>query len=205
MRILFQGDSITDAGRDRSDKYSLGEGYPFYAAELIREKYPDREFEFINRGVSGDRAESLLARWKEDAIDIQPDVISILIGVNDTWHNSAPQTNWMKNEYFEYCYRTILEDLKKNTGAKIIILEQFLLYTEDKAYFRADLAPKIEVTRKLARQYADEYIPTDGLFAKASVSKEPTYWAADGVHPTKEGARLIAKYYLEAISQFIEG
>ena len=204
MRILFQGDSITDAGRNRADKYDLGEGYPFYAAALIKEKYPDKKFEFINKGVSGDRAELLLARWQEDAINIQPDVISILIGVNDTWHNSAPQTNWMKHEYFEYCYRTILEDVKKNTNAKIIMIEQFLLYTDDKAYFRTDLAPKIEITRKLAREYADAYIPMDGLFAKASVDKEPTFWAEDGVHPTKAGAQLMASYYLDAISPFID-
>ncbi len=204
MKILFQGDSITDAGRDRSDIHHLGGGYPLYAAEYIRAKYPEKDFEFLNTGISGDRAESLLARWQSDAIDLSPDIISILIGVNDTWHNSGEDTNWMKNSYFEHCYRSLLTQLKEKTNAKILMIEQFLLYTPDKAYFREDLAPKIEITRKLAREFADAYIPMDGLFAKASIEKEPTYWAADGVHPTAEGAALIGKYYLDAVSPLIE-
>ena len=118
MKILFQGDSITDASRDRSDIHNLGRGYAFYAAELIKEKYPDIEFEFINQGIGGNRAESLLARWEEDAIAHQPDIISILVGVNDTWHNAGANDNWMKNSYFERCYRTILTQLKEKTNAK---------------------------------------------------------------------------------------
>lgn len=204
MKILFQGDSITDCGRHREDIHNLGGGYPKYAAELIAAKYPDIEFEFINRGIGGDRAESLLARWEEEAIAHDPDIISILIGVNDTWHHSNPNDNWMKHSYFEHCYRSILAALKEKTNAKIILIEQFLLYTPDKAYFREDLAPKIEITRKLAREFADAYIPMDGLFAKASVEKEPTYWAADGVHPTEAGAKLMAGYYLDAISPIID-
>lgn len=204
MKILFQGDSITDAGRDRSNIHDLGHGYPFYAAELIKEAYPDVEFEFINQGISGDRAESLLARWENEAIAHDPDIISILIGVNDTWHHSNPNDNWMKHSYFEHCYRSILTQLKEKTHAKIILIEQFLLYTPDKAYFREDLAPKIEITRKLAREFADAYIPMDGLFAKACVGTAPTRFAEDGVHPTKTGAELMAKYYLEAVSPLID-
>jgi len=204
MKILFQGDSITDAGRDRSNIHDLGHGYPYYAAELIKSSLPDTEFEFINQGISGDRAESLLARWKNEAIAHDPDIISILIGVNDTWHHSNPNDNWMKHSYFEHCYRTILTAIKEKTHAKIIMIEQFLLYTPDKAYFREDLAPKIEITRKLAREFADAYIPMDGLFAKASVEKEPTYWAADGVHPTAEGAKLMATYYRDAVVDILK-
>lgn len=204
MKILFQGDSITDCGRDRSDIHNLGNGYAKFSAELIAAKYPDALFEFINQGIGGDRAESLLARWENEAIAHDPDVISILIGVNDTWHHANPADNWMKHSYFEHCYRSILTALKEKTHAKIIMIEQFLLYTPDKAYFREDLAPKIEITRKLAREFADAYIPMDGLFAKASVEKEPTYWAADGVHPTEAGAKLMAGYYLDAISPIID-
>lgn len=204
IRILFQGDSITDAGRDRSCIQHLGGGYPYYAAAEIRAAYPDVAFEFLNTGISGDRAESLLARWQEDAIALKPDIISILIGVNDTWHHSGEDDNWEKNAYFEHCYRTILREIKAKTNAKILMMEQFLLYTPDKAFFREDMAPKIEITRKLAREFADAYIPTDGLFAKASIEKKPTYWAADGVHPTAAGARLMGQWYLEAIRPLID-
>ena len=197
MKLLFQGDSITDAGRNRADIHDLGHGYPLYTAKAIREAFPDRDFEFIDLGISGNRAENLRDRWTEDAINIQPDVISILIGINDTWHRAA-EKNWMPHEYFEECYRGILERIRKETNAKIIMLEQFLLSVPDKEFFHVDLDPKIQITRKLAREYADVFIPLDGLFAAASVGTAPTEFAADGVHPTAKGAEFIAGHYLEA-------
>lgn len=200
MKILFQGDSITDAGRDRSNIHNLGHGYPFYTAKAITELFPNAEFEFIDLGISGNRAENLRDRWTADAVEIQPDVISILIGINDTWHRAANK-DWMPDSYFEECYRGILERLKKETKAKIIILEQFLLPVADKEFFRADLDPKIQITRKLAREYADVFIPLDGLFAAASVGTAPTEFAADGVHPTAKGAQFIAEQYLEAFKK----
>ena len=87
ITILFQGDSITDAGRDRENPADLGPGYPHYAAQMLREKYPQAEFNFVNRGISGDRTENLIERWEKDTIEVNPDIISILIGVNDTWHH----------------------------------------------------------------------------------------------------------------------
>ncbi len=204
MKILFQGDSITDAGRGRENPHELGGGYASYAAQFIKDEYPDKEFEFINLGISGNRAESLLERWQYDAIDINPDVISIMIGVNDTWHRSADK-NWMPHEYFEDCYRQCLIAIKEKTKAKIIILEQFLCYTEDKAFFRIDLDPKIQITRKLAREYADAFIPLDGIFDSETIRLKtaPTYWANDGVHPSEAGAKLIAKKYLRAFKSII--
>lgn len=201
MRVLFQGDSVTDAGRNREDLYDLGNGYPKFVAELISKAFPDYSFEFINKGISGDKAESLKARWQSDCIDLQPDVVSILIGVNDTWHFA--DKGWMPNEYFESCYRDILTQIKTKTKAKIMILEQFLLYTPDKAFWRADLDLKIDITRSLAREFADVFVPLDGIFAAASVGSEPTFWAGDGVHPTAEGAKLIATHYTEAIKTLL--
>lgn len=198
MKILFQGDSITDAGRDRNEPHELGHGYPKYSAELIKSRHPDTELEFINLGISGNRAENLRDRWQTDCIDLNPDVVSILIGVNDTWHRAGDK-NWMPHEYFEECYRYILNEIREKTRAKIIILEQFLLYVPDKAFFRIDLDPKIQITRKLAREFADVFIPLDGIFAAASVETNPATWAADGVHPTEYGARLIADKYADAV------
>lgn len=197
MKLLFQGDSITDAGRDRSDPHNLGGGYPKYAAELIEKRHPFDFIEYINLGISGDRAESLRARWQADCVDVQPDVVSILIGINDTWHRAA-EKNWMPHEYFEECYRSILTDIKEKTSAKIIILEQFLLPVPDKEFFHVDLDPKIQITRKLAREFADAFIPLDGLLASNCIDHEPTYWSGDGVHPNENGAKLIAEYYADA-------
>lgn len=197
MKILFQGDSITDAGRGREDAHQLGSGYPSYTAKMLKDEYPGIDFEFINLGISGNRAENLLERWEKDAVAIQPDILSVLIGINDTWHRAGDR-NWMPHDYFENCYRKILTDMKKKTNAKIIILEQFLLHVDDKEYFHIDLDPKIQITRRLAREFADVFVPLDGLFAAASIKKSPTYWAADGVHPTAEGAKFIAKHYVKA-------
>ncbi len=200
MKILFQGDSITDAGRDRSDIHNLGNGYPKYTAELIRNRHPGTDFEFINLGISGNRAENLRDRWQEDCIAHQPDLVSILIGVNDTWHRSGDK-NWMPHDYFEECCRYCLTEIKEKTNAKIIILEQFLIPVPDKEFFRVDLDPKIQVTRKLAREFADAFIPLDGILASQCIGEKPTVWAADGVHPTEAGARLIAGYYADAFDK----
>lgn len=200
MKILFQGDSITDAGRDRNDPTYLGNGYPKYAAALIAARHPNVDFTFYDLGISGDRAECLRDRWQQDCIAYDPDLVSILIGVNDTWHRAADE-NWMPHEYFEECYRYCLEEIKQKTHAKILILEQFIVPTGALANGRADLDAKIQVTRKLAREYADAFIPLDGLLAQASMHVDPALWAADGVHPTAAGAQFIGDLYADAVDK----
>ena len=197
MKILFQGDSITDWGRDRSDYHDLGSGYPKFAAEAIKNRHPEDEFEFINLGISGDQTDSLVKRWQTDCIDIQPDIVSIMIGINDVWHRAAAK-EWLSHEKFEENYRFLLTEIKEKTHAKIIMIEPFLLPVPDKEFFREDLDPKIGIVRKLAREFADEYIATDGLFAEKSVHADPTSWAYDGVHPTEAGAHAIAKAYADS-------
>lgn len=203
MKILFQGDSITDAGRDRSDPHNLGPGYPFYAADLIKKAFPDKDFEFINLGISGNQTKDLVERLQADFIDIDPDIVSIHIGVNDTWHHAADKS-WISNEVFEERYRKVLSEIKAKTNAKILIIEQFLLSVPDKDFFREDLNGKIDVTRKLAREFADYYIPLDGLFAQACIGGvEPTHWSDDGVHPNKNGSEFIGVLYADAIKKMI--
>lgn len=203
IRLLFQGDSITDMGRDREDIHNLGFGYPKFTAERLVNLHPEIDFEFLNQGISGDRAESLKARWQTDCIDLQPDVVSILIGINDTWHHVADQS-WMPHSYFEECYRFCLEEIRNKTNARIIMIEQFLLpgneFTEQ---FRPDMDPKVQVTRKLAREYADVFIPMDGIFAAHCIGVDGTAWAGDCVHPSEAGARLIADAYADAFEKIL--
>lgn len=201
MKILFQGDSITDAGRCKENP--LGNGYPKYAAALIRERHPDMEFEFKNRGISGHQTKDLVARLDKDFIAIDPDIVSILIGINDVWHNAANRT-WVPNEVFEERYRTILTAIKEKTHAKIMIMEPFLIPCADKQFFREDLAPKIEIVRKLAREYADVYLPTDGLLCAAYIGDYPLTFAADGVHPTSKGAEFIGTLYADYIEKLLK-
>ena len=202
IKLLFQGDSITDMGRDYSDYHNLGPGYPKYAAEGLKNKFPDVDFEFINLGISGNQTKDLIPRLQKDFIDIQPDIVSILIGINDVWHYSEGR-KWLPDEVFEERYRTILNSIKEQTNAKIMIMEPFLIPIEDKQFFRENLAPKIEIIRKLAREYADVYLPTDGLLQSAFIGDDPLTYANDGVHPTEKGARYIGKLYVEYISKLI--
>ena len=196
MKILFQGDSITDAGRNRDDIHNLGNGYPKYAAQFLKEDFPNVDFEFVDLGISGNQTKDLVERLEADFIDIQPDIVSILIGVNDTWHHAANR-DYIPHDVFEERYRTVLSAIREKTNAKIMMMEPFLIPVEDKAYFREDLDPKIQVIRKLAREFADVYLPTDGLLASAYIGDDPLSYAADGVHPTAMGHCFIKDRWLE--------
>lgn len=202
IKLLFQGDSITDAGRDRNDIHNLGNGYPKYAAEFLKEKYPDVEFEFIDLGISGNQTKDLVARLDKDFTDINPDIVSILIGINDVWLH-ASEKDCIPDEVFEERYRTVLKALKQKTNAKIMMMEPFLIPAEDMLFCREDLYKKIEIERKLAREFADVYMPLDGLLASAYTNEDPLSFAADGVHPTAKGAEYIGKLYVDYISKLI--
>lgn len=206
MKILFQGDSITDAGRIREDYHHLGYGYPKYAAAKLRAKMPSTDFEFIDLGISGHKVSDLKDRWQTDCVDIAPDLMSILIGVNDTWHHAGDKS-WIPNDVFESDYRYILEEAKKIKGLKIIIMEQFLLPAADKEFFREDLDPKIQITRKLAREYADAFIPLDGLLAAHSISiedKASMSQGGDGVHPSPATADYIGGLWADAAFELLK-
>ncbi len=204
MRILFQGDSITDAGRDRSDPHFLGNGYPKYAAALLRERFPEREFEFLNFGISGNRTWDLIERWKTDCLDWKPDILSVMIGVNDTWR-AFDQNSLTTAEQYENNYRRLLREVREQTDAKILLLEPYLLPTDaGKAGWRSDLNPKIDAARRIAREFADVYIPLDGLFAAACIGQEPPHWSGDGVHPNENGAQFIASLYADAAASLLD-
>lgn len=203
IKLLFQGDSITDAGRSRENPHLLGQGYVKYAAKYLQEIYPNLEFDFINLGISGNQTKDLVARLEPDFIEIQPDVVSVLIGINDVWHH-AEQRDWIPDEVFEERYRTVLKTIREKTSARIMMLEPFLIPVEDKLYFREDLYKKIEIERKLAREYADVYVPTDGLLASAYIGNDPLAFAADGVHPTEKGAEYIGRLYCDYMKKIID-
>lgn len=205
MKILFQGDSVTDAGRDRSDPHDMGNGYPRYASAMIQDSFPDTEFEFVNLGISGNRTEHLVERMEADFIEIQPDIVSILIGVNDVWHHYAFEYVETTDEQFESNYRTLLDAIKSRTNARILMIQPFLLETVDpaKQELCEELARKQAIVKKLADEYADAYLPL-GEVLHSMTEEEPAYYAADGVHPTPDGACCIGEAYLGAIAPLIE-
>lgn len=203
MKILFQGDSITDSNRDYGDIHDLGDGYAHYAAGFISEKYPECTFEFVNQGINGNKTEDLLNRVQSDLVDIQPDIVSIMIGINDVWYYSEDR-EWLSNEVFEERYRTILENIRQKTKAHIMILEPYLMPAEDKLFFRDDLYGKVQIIRKLAYEYADVLVPTEGLIYSSILGVEEQKFIGDGVHPTDFVARVIGKYYCEYIKVIID-
>ena len=205
MKILFQGDSITDAGRDKRNYHNLGNGYPKFAAEALRAACPETDFEFINFGISGNRTSQLFDRLYEDAIAFQPDVISILIGVNDIWHRYSASRIATTDLQIETNYRAILERLKKETNAKIVILAPYVLDAESADYLKEDLARILVIIRKLAEEYADAFIPLDVLFDEAMKTQpEPLYYSGDGVHPNANGAAFIGRLYAEAVKPLVK-
>ena len=204
MKILFQGDSITDCGRDKRNYHDLGPGYPKYAAELIREAYPDVDFEFINFGIGGNRTSQLFDRFYEDGIEFQPDVISIFIGINDIWHRHSHNIA-TTDEQIRLNYRSILERIKRETNAKIIMIEPYLLDAESIDYLRPDHKTLCTIVKELADEYADAFIPLHEHFCEAMKTQPaPLYYSADGVHPNVEGAKLIAGYYKAAIDKIMK-
>lgn len=203
MKILFQGDSVTDAGRDRSQSSDMGFGYPKYASAMLEDAFSDIDFAFVNLGISGNRTEDLVARMQSDFIEIQPDIVSIMIGINDVWHHYAFSCTYTSNEAFEQNYTTLLEEIKQKTNAKIMIIQPYLIDVPDKQQLKAELAEKQAIVKKLADKYADAYLPMHEIFL-ADEAEDKTVYAADGVHPTEDGACLIAQKYLEAVTPLIE-
>jgi lysophospholipase L1-like esterase len=198
--VLFQGDSVTDCGRDYGDIHSLGSGYPLLVASMLPVLRTDVDFTFINKGVSGNRVRDLDARWTEDCVALKPTIVSVLIGINDTWRR-FDANDPTPADVFLTQYRNILSRVKNELAARIIILEPFLLPVYDEhRLWREDLDAKIQAARRLAAEFDAVYIPLDGLFAAASTQKAPAFWADDGVHPTCAGHGFIADAWLRAVN-----
>ncbi len=210
MRILFQGDSITDAGRGREVEdanFQLGSGYAFVAASEMLFKHPEKDLLFYNRGISGNRVVDLYARWKIDAINLAPDVISIMIGVNDTWHEYGRQ-NGVEPERYEQIYRMLLDwTLKELPEVKLVLMEPFCLVTGEAVTeeWLLEMGERSAIVKKLAAEYNTVFVPLQDKF-NAALDKAPvSYWLRDGVHPAPAGCALIAEAWLEAVTPLIQG
>ena len=205
IKIVFQGDSITDASRDKRNYHHMGNGYPKFAAEFISKAHPETEFDFYNFGISGNRTCQVFDRLYRDGIEFQPDIFSILIGINDIWHRYGGDRIATTDAQIETNYRAILERVKRETNAKIIMLSPYLLDCEDKPLMREDLKSVLPIVRKLAEEFADVYIPLDEKFEEAlKTQPEPKFYSGDGVHPNQNGAEFIGKLYAEAVEKLLK-
>ena len=204
--ILFQGDSITDTGREatRGSLSSIGQGYAMMIAGELGVQYPG-EYTFENRGISGNRIVDLYARIKSDIWNIKPDVISILIGVNDVIHETHHQ-NGVDAEHFEKIYSMLLEDTYKELpNVKFILMEPFVFYgtfTSDHwEYIEKEVRLRGEIVQRLAEKYNAKYIPLQEQFNKACELCPPEYWIGDGVHPTVAGHGIIKREWMKAFNK----
>ncbi|MFJ8923417.1 SGNH/GDSL hydrolase family protein [Streptomyces sp. NPDC102415] len=192
--VLFQGDSITDVGRLMEADAPLGHGYVRMAADRVRSARPDSDLTFVNRGVSGDGVSDLRARWRADAMDIEPDVVSVLIGVNDTWrrYDSGVVTS---ADAYEDDYRAILTQVREELDAQLILIEPFLVPVWDEQWaWRDDLDPRIQVVRRLSEEFGATLLAADGLLNQAArAAGGAEHIAGDGVHPTPLGHTLLAE------------
>jgi acyl-CoA thioesterase-1 len=196
--VLFQGDSITDAGRNRDKSDDLGKGYALMAAAQFSAIYPEKQATFINRGIGGNRVVDLQKRWQQDCMDLKPNLISIYIGINDTWRR-YDRNDPTSTEQFADGYHQLLTETAKS-GAKLVLIEPFVLPVPvDRKAWREDLDPKITVVRELAIEFGARLVCLDGLFAQASTRADAAFWAPDGVHPSPAGHALIAKAWLQAV------
>lgn len=199
MTILFQGDSITDAGRNYATD-DLGPGYPAKVVAYLSAFCADKNIKVINKGISGNRVKDLKARWKEECIDLKPDILSILIGINDTWRK-YDMNDPTSCEAFEATYREILTEVKeKLPDCKIILLEPFIIPVDpQKEEWREDLDPKIGAVRRLAREFNAVFIPLDGLYQELCSQNDAGLYSGDGVHPNDAGHAFLAEQWLKRV------
>lgn len=202
-KILFIGDSVTDVGRNRSDRTDLGQGYPLLLGSYLWNKYPAHDLEILNRGISGNSVADLKNRWEKDCLDLNPDIVSILIGVNNVWkHMEDDQTSdeeaLMK---FENDYRWLLKTLAHRTDARVVIMEPFVLpYPKDRQEWREHIDPRIHIVRRLAKDYHATFVPLDGILnAKGIAHDFQTYTGDDGIHPTVAGHAAIAEAWIQYV------
>lgn len=203
--VLFQGDSITDCGRDRTltgpnIAAALGSGYPLLVASTLLAAQPRQGLRFYNRGVSGNKVPDLEARWESDAMALEPNVVSILIGVNDYWHTLTAGYQGTVAEYESQYDRLLARTRQARSNASLVVLEPFVLRTgavTDRWF------PEFDYRRAAARRVAEGvgalFIPLQAMFDGLTASSPPAYWSVDGVHPTPAGHGAIAKAWMDAV------
>ncbi|MGD2093621.1 MAG: SGNH/GDSL hydrolase family protein [Phycisphaerales bacterium] len=204
--ILFQGDSITDAGRSKrrqdnaNDIRAMGIGYVLLAASEVLAGYCEVKPKIYNRGISGNKVFQLADRWDADCIALKPDIISILIGVNDYWHASKHGYEGTVETY-ERDYRALLGRTRRELPkVKLVICEPFVLKCGevDETWF-PDFDGYRAVAKKMAAEFDTIFIPFQSMFDEAIRNAPPDYWAADGVHPSLAGSCFMAKAWLKAV------
>ena len=210
-RILFQGDSITDVGRDRVDPNGwgiMGFGYPLLIKARLNYDRPGA-YDILNRGVSGDRVVDIYARMQRDIVNLAPDCLSLLIGVNDVWHSISNNPNGVSAPKFERVYDWLLTELREALpDLRVIILEPFVLpgsatvateeWPDRFGIFSREVPLRAQAARRMAEKHGCAFVPLQDRLDAACRLAPPDHWLRDGVHPTDAGHELIAREWMKA-------
>ena len=199
--FVFQGDSITDAGRSRDNDDYRGNGYPTLVAARLGADRPG-QLRFLNRGVSGDRVVDVNARIRRDLINLKPDYISILIGINDVWHE-LETGNGVEADRFEQVYDMLLSyTIRCLPNVKLMVLEPFVALgrATEKAWdtFRTETALRARAAERVAQKHGAVFVPLQAAFERAFQEAPADFWLIDGVHPTQAGHMLISRTWMDA-------
>ena len=202
-RILFQGDSITDCGRSRENDDFKGNGYAALITARLGFEQPG-EYEFINRGISGNRITDVYARIMRDIINLKPDYMSLLIGVNDVWHE-VERHDGVLTEKYEKIYGMLIDEiLEALPNIKIMIMEPYITKctaTEDRwDIFRTEVAKRAAAAKRIAEKYNLTFVPLQDRFNEMIAIHPEPYWTKEGVHPTEAGHELIAREWLKGFA-----
>jgi lysophospholipase L1-like esterase len=205
MKILFQGDSITDAFRKPDEinpAYQLGNGYVLLIAAQLAARFPEKHWDFVNRGVSGNKILDLKNRWTNDVLAIRPDVLTIFVGVNDTLAamQGQPSTN---EQEFASAYQSLLQETRQHLPyTRFVLMEPFLLEVgEVRKSWCDDLRSRQLLVQAIASETMSDFVPTQQIFDNASKIREPAFWSYDGIHPTHAGFQLLADAWLEVFEK----
>ena len=209
--FLFQGDSITDGKRGRTEdlNHIMGHGYVFAAASRIGADFPESGFKFYNRGISGNKLSDLEKRWQADTIDIKPDVLSVLIGINDVAAVVERKPEMMEVQQFEVVLRKLLQQVKSANPNVLIVLGIPFVYPvgkrkENWALWENETAQRSAIVRKLAAEFNAVVVDYPAMFDKAMKKATPDYWVWDGVHPTIFGHELMAREWNKQVSTLLK-
>ena len=201
-RILFQGDSITDGNRGRNSdpNHLLGHGYQFIIAAKYGEELAGRHLVFLNRGVSGNTVAALTRRWQPDTLDLKPDLLSILIGINDL--NTGVPAEQFEQQYDQLLATTV----QALPNVRLVLCEPFGLPVggkkENWETYRAQLAVRDQIVNKLGEKYHAPVVHFQQLFEAASDRAPADYWIWDGVHPTYSGHQLMADEWVRTVRAY---
>jgi lysophospholipase L1-like esterase len=212
--ILFQGDSITDGNRYKLPEqawdlnHQMGHGYSSIVNGQLEVKYPEKDLKFINKGISGNRLVDLFARMQADILNLSPDLLSILVGINDAYEGVSSNSVTAPNK-FDTIYHMLLDEvIERYPDIKLVLCEPFFLpigkVEVQRKEWEAAISPLQDVTRKVAEEYKAIFIPYQQIFNELCTTREPSYWIWDGIHPTVCGHQVIADQWIKQTKDIFE-